>query len=412
MPHYLLIERNSQSISLPQDITTSSLVITTAAKPPEATLDGYTYSGAYFKPQEWASLKRRFDQELQDYSTACHLRRTHRLPPDARSPHHNKAASPPCDLASLKSFVRMGRQHWKQRRDNAKWKQIQRQVQRTAKIVHQYQKQQKAPKRVILYLEGLDCAGKSSTGLLIVQTLKECGFGVTVAQHNRPPTAEQQNHPWMDRIRFEYPDDMYTSNEVVPSNAAVVWDRGPAGDFVYGGFDQLSDEDKLKKYEEFRSYDIHCREEGVMFLKFFFVADKDSIAATLGKRLAHKQIVRDLRVWLDANSVEHTREDLDAIVAHIDPTDFVAFNKYNNNIMLFSDFARYVGTCQKRDNCFCFLCDSFHSLSSRNTSTGGADEDAINPVCVLLCLTYRLRCERKLSVLTIFTVPLSVTLII
>ena len=97
---------------------------------------------------------------------------------------------------------------------------------------------------------------------------------------------------------------------------------------------------KMRKYEEFRDYDETCKEEGVLFCKLLFVADKDSIASTLGKRLAHKQIARDLRTWLDANSVEHAREGLEEIEIHIDPTDFVAFNNYKTNLSIFTDFAR------------------------------------------------------------------------
>jgi hypothetical protein len=96
---------------------------------------------------------------------------------------------------------------------------------------------------------------------------------------------------------------------------------------VYGKLGELPLEEKLQRYEEFRTYDANCRAEGVLFFKVFFVTDKDSIAKTLGKRLAHKQIARDLRAWLDANSVEHSREGLEEIENHIDPTDFVAFNK-------------------------------------------------------------------------------------
>lgn len=96
----------------------------------------------------------------------------------------------------------------------------------------------------------------------------------------------------------------------------------------------------MEKYEEFRKYDAKCREEGVLFFKLLFVSDKDSIAATLGKRLAHKQIVRDLHTWLDANSVHHVHEGLEQIEKHIDPTDFVAFNKYKDNLHTFTEFAR------------------------------------------------------------------------
>lgn len=49
--------------------------------------------------------------------------------------------------------------------------------------------------------------------------------------NERPPTPEQRQKPWMDRGRFEYPEDVYDEVERVPEYAAVVWDRGPAGDF-------------------------------------------------------------------------------------------------------------------------------------------------------------------------------------
>jgi hypothetical protein len=116
------------------------------------------------------------------------------------------------------------------------------------------------------------------------------------------------------------------------------------GDFVYGAFAELLREEKKKKYEEFRQFDYMCRVEDVLFIKLLFVADKDSIAATLGKRLAHKKIAQDLRTWLDANSIPHSREGLKEIEAHIDPTDFVAFNRYHTNLSIFTEFARNTNT--------------------------------------------------------------------
>jgi len=243
-------------------------------------------------------------------------------------------------LQSLKAFIRGGRQNYKQRRDNKRWKQIQGQVKQMAKLVDRYQKQGTAPSRVILYLEGLDCSGKSSTGMLICNALEECGYAVNVAQHNRPPTPEQRAKPWMDRIRFEYPEDMYENEDDVPAYSSVVWDRGPAGDFVYGTFSELPKSEKLIKYSDFRKYDANCRADDVLFFKCFFVTDRDSIAATLGKRLAHKRIARDLRTWLDANSVAQERQGLEEIELHIDPTDFVAFNKYEENLHKFATFVR------------------------------------------------------------------------
>lgn len=352
MPRYVLLERRRR-FYMETLFDESDANILDAATPREAKVRGFTYSGAFFQSQEWAALKYRFDRELEDYGNACRIAGTHALPRSKRNPQEVKSASPPTDLESLKNFIRSGRQTFKQYRDNSKWKEIQRQVDRMAKLVAKHQRDGKAPTRVILYLEGLDCAGKSSTGGLICQALEECGYHVTTAQHNRPPTAEQRKKPWMDRGRFEYPQDMYESEDEVPDFAGVVWDRGPAGDFVYGTLHELPLSGKLQRYSEFRKYDYDCRADGVLFLKCFFVTDRDSIAKTLGKRLAHKKIVGDLRKWLDANSVAHVREGLEAIEMHIDPTDFVAFNKYEENLHKFSEFARntdYVGNFGDRDD--------------------------------------------------------------
>lgn len=117
---------------------------------------------------------------------------------------------------------------------------------------------------------------------------------------------------------------------------------------MYGSFAALPQEEKKKKYEEFRRFDYVCRVEDVLFIKLLFVADKDSIAATLGKRLAHKKIAQDLRTWLDANSIPHSQEGLEAIEAHIDPTDFIAFNKYRTNLSIFTEFARNTNTLKNR----------------------------------------------------------------
>lgn len=48
------------------------------------------------------------------------------------------------------------------------------------------------PKGVILYFEGLDCSGKSSTGGLVQAALEQAGYEVGMRQYNRPPTAEQR----------------------------------------------------------------------------------------------------------------------------------------------------------------------------------------------------------------------------
>jgi polyphosphate kinase 2 (PPK2 family) len=336
MPRYIVLERKKayhargkSKWELP-DAT-----IFDAALPAEASICGFTYSGAFFKSQEWAALTTRFEETVASYESACQKLGTVRSFKVKNAIH-----SPPSDLLTLKNFIRSGHLSKKRRKDKKRWKQIEHEVNKMSKLVANYQALGRAPKRVILYLEGLDCSAKSSTGGLVLKALEDCGYAVRTAQHNRPPTPEQRKKPWMDRGRFEYPEDVYECGEDIPEYTALVWDRGPGGDFVYGKFAELNLAEKMEKYEEFRNYDAVCRQEGVLFCKLLFVADKDSIASTLGKRLAHKKIARDLRTWLDANSVEHVREGLEEIELHIDPTDFVAFNKYKNNTSIFTEFAR------------------------------------------------------------------------
>jgi polyphosphate kinase 2 (PPK2 family) len=336
LPMFVLLERRR---ALHRTADPPDATILDAASKRETKVCGFTFSGAFFQSQEWAALKTRYDRELENYSNACRIMGT-----DLRHERYTqdtKSAAPPLDLVSLKAFLRTGRPPYKQRRDDKKWKGLQKQVKNMSNLVAKYQLKEKAPKRVILYLEGLDCAGKSSTGMLICHSLQQCGYSVDIAQHNRPPTPEQSQKPWMDRGRFEYPDDICEQGSKVPEYASLVWDRGPVGDFVYGKLNELPQDEKLNRYQQFREYDYNCSKEGVLFCKIFYCADKDSIAKTLGKRLAHKKIARDLHAWLDANNtVEESREGLREIEMHIDPTDFVAFNNYEENLTKFAEVVR------------------------------------------------------------------------
>ncbi len=75
------------------------------------------------------------------------------------------------------------------------------------------------------------------------------------------------SQPWMDR--FEIPGDSSSiclSPNTMNDNAdckermAIVWDRGPAGDFVYGNLNGLSPAEKKARFDEFIAFDMKVRE--------------------------------------------------------------------------------------------------------------------------------------------------------
>ena len=317
---------------------------------------GYCYQGAFFSPHHFAEMKEMFDKQLQTYEAGCRM-----LPRTAR--RHNEM-SIPMDLPSLKKFLDAGKRNRKRKQNKKEFNELQKVVTSIAKDISRMDKKSR-PKGVILYFEGLDCSGKSSTGGLVQQVLEQAGYNVLMRQYNRPPTAEQQKMDWMDR--FEVPggeggstnltveltpkDTTDHDNELETKPIALVWDRGPAGDFVYGGLNNMSSSEKARYYDEFIAFDHRCQENDILFLKLLFVTNRDSIASTLGKRLAQKHMARDLKSWLRActpSSVRGRGDDektvslyagLNAIAGHIDPTDFIAFNNYERNLQQFANFA-------------------------------------------------------------------------
>jgi polyphosphate kinase 2 (PPK2 family) len=317
-------------------------------------VEGYAYQGAFFSPFHFAEMKERYEKQLIAYDAACAVMAKART---------GRKAGPPTDLPSLKVFLANGKRPRKRKKNEREYNSLQKDVSRVARKLKSMMSTGKkgcsAPHGVILYFEGLDCSGKSSTGGLIEQALVQAGFDVDMRQYNRPPTEEQKRQPWMNR--FALPDMSPIAdggeNEEISGNkpaggdcpghrhSAMVWDRGPAGDFVYGALAQASTSEKNDRYREFMQFDADCMKKKILFVKLMFVTNRDSIAGTLGKRLAQRKMAQDLRTWLKASyadvpgTSDVPMEGLDMIDMHIDPTDFVAFNRYQHNLRVFMNFA-------------------------------------------------------------------------
>lgn len=353
MPYYLVLEFET-SCDLRNKKWSNSLTNLSALtwQGPQV-LEGYCYQGAFFSPYQFAALKEMYDKQLLAYEAACK-----KLPIVAKS---HRQSGVPNDLPTLKKFLDAGKRNRKRKQNTREYNELQKVVTSVAKELLGLIKNEKknqgtggqcyAPKGVILYFEGLDCSGKSSTGGLVQAALEQAGYQVGMRQYNRPPTAEQRARPWIDR--FEVPGsssiidltpNTTDGDEVDNTHIGLVWDRGPAGDFVYGNLNELAPAEKKKRYEEFIAFDEQCRKDDILFLKLLFVTNRDSIAKTLGKRLAQKKMAKDLTTWLQACTSRGGEDDisfegLEAITAHIDPTDFIAFNNYERNLRIFSNFA-------------------------------------------------------------------------
>ena len=319
-------------------------------------IEGYCYQGAFFSQHHFAELKEKYDEELFSYDRAC---KAMCLPRTGRNPN------PPTDLLSLKALLADGKPARKRKKNAREARQLQKGVTQVARQLKEMMSRSSndeccAPRAVILYFEGLDCSGKSSTGGLVEQALQQAGYNVDMRQYNRPPTAEQKARPWMDR--FEVPettvavavnsgDGEDASQGLIDKcidhgHNALVWDRGPVGDFVYGDLSKASSEERTARFREFMAFDEEMFEQRILFCKLLFVTNRDSIASTLGKRLAQKKMARDLKTWLKASRGGDNDaygdigfEGLDEISLHIDPTDFVAFNSYQRNLRIFTNVA-------------------------------------------------------------------------
>jgi hypothetical protein len=232
MPLYIVLERED---SVDTRRFWSSLINEFIFNGPSV-IEGYCYHGAFFSPFHFAELKTRYDEELRCYENACkYMSRADAI----------GIPKPPTDLPSLKAFIEMGRPPKEKKKNRRRYLHLQGEIDKVARQIKNMMKEKDstgsvgciAPEGVILYFEGLDCAGKSSTGGLIQAALERAGYEIGMRQYNRPPTPEQRLRPWMDR--FERPSPKLSSPEegqlteegpeADHQHTALIWDRGPAG---------------------------------------------------------------------------------------------------------------------------------------------------------------------------------------
>ena len=124
---------------------------------------------------------------------------------------------------------------------------------------------------------------------------------------------------------------------------AMVWNRGPAGDFVYGALGEAPESEKCDRYREFMAFDNECFKKNILFIKLLFVTNRDSISSLIGIRLGVQNVIQDLHKWLTASyGVERANSiinGLDLRDMSNDTTDFEAYNAYQSTLSKFASFA-------------------------------------------------------------------------
>ena len=124
----------------------------------------------------------------------------------------------------------------------------------------------------------------------------------------------------------------------------MVWERGPAGDFVFGSLGNASESEKKDRYREFMEFDQECFRNNILFIKLMFFTNQDAIAETLGTRLGNQKVVEDIHTWLQTS---YGNEKADKVMTgmdsmkdvYINPTAFASFSSYSSILPKFTSFA-------------------------------------------------------------------------
>lgn len=234
----------------------------------------------------------------------------------------------PSDLEALKALGAAGQSAKKQKKEAADEAAIALATQKLTARIDAMKAQGQAPKGIIVYVEGPDGAGKTSTGAIVMRAIEDAGYKPRSEVFKAPTEAERKQH-WLQR--FE---------RGVPKKGEVVfWDRGPAGDAVYG---KPTAAKKAEMGKELVAFERALEKDGVLLFKLELFASESKQADTFGKRLARQAMAAQLQGVLAA------RGGLDAgktaglanIAGKIDADDFRALETYQD---VQASFLAFVG---------------------------------------------------------------------
>ncbi|MCC6807736.1 MAG: hypothetical protein IT381_09950 [Deltaproteobacteria bacterium] len=144
-----------------------------------------------------------------------------------------------------------------------------------APLVEQLKGLKAEGKRVLIYVEGHDAAGKGSASQTLLMALHAAGYESAVRSF-KAPTAEERKQHWLERFQ----------KSVDENPGVLVWDRGPAGNWAYGPAGE-------KELAELHAFEAKLKQDTVV-IKLNLRAEPERQTATFGKRWARALIAEEL----------------------------------------------------------------------------------------------------------------------
>ncbi len=283
----------------------------------ELDADAILYRGEVIDPELWKPLKTRYAEEVERFAKALDKRGDDALP---------------TDLDALKSFMAAGDTKADKHKDATKDAELDALQAQVIALLADAEAKGTAPKGVIIYMAGPDGAGKTSTGGIASEPFEAAGFAPRTEVFKAPTPAERKQH-WLRRFARGFPKP----------GEIVFWDRGPAGDSVYGPADDLKTRTMAREFSKLQG---KLEADGVLMINVELFADQGKQASTFGKRLARQAIAARIGRTLEARGelTDDAKDGLAAIGAKIDGDDFRAFVAYPE---VQAKFARFVAATPK-----------------------------------------------------------------
>jgi polyphosphate kinase 2 (PPK2 family) len=265
--------------------------------------EAISFSDSVIPIKLWNLMQERFEVETSRFSKA-------RI--------KNPKLPLPTDLQSLKDFVKLGLSKKDRKKDKVQDREISKNLDALATKLSSYRTAGTAPKGVVIYVAGPDAAGKSSTGAIVMGALEKAGYKPR-RESFKAPTKEERAQHWLKRFERGVPEE----------GEAVFWDRGPAGDSVYGN---ASDERSRVMGKEFSKFEAALQEDGVLMVKVELFADLEKQAKTFGKRLGRQFLAQTITQELQQSGTltDTQKVNLDTIADKVDAGDFRALANYQN----------------------------------------------------------------------------------